>query len=57
MCGWPRGLVKGDALETWHLREVLAEVADVVEGLQHDVHEAGITEVSQADDLLLFGTL
>jgi len=32
-------------------------VANVVEGLQHHVHETGVTEISQPDDLLLFGTL
>lgn len=57
MSGWPRRLVEGDALETRHLREVLAEVADVVEGLQHHVHEAGVTEIPQPDDLFLFGIL
>jgi len=31
-------------------------VADVVEGLQHHVHEAGVTEISQTDNLFLFGT-
>jgi len=51
------GFVERDALEARHLREVLAKVADVVERLQHHVHEASVTEVPQTDDLLLFGTL
>jgi len=54
--GRPRRFVEGDTLETRHLREILAEVADVVEGLQHHVHEAGVTEISQTDNLFLFGT-
>lgn len=53
----PRRFVERDPLETRHLRQVLAEVADVVERLQHHVHEAGVTEVPQAHDLLLFGIL